>query len=74
MFDHGKHVDDVFLTKGRPVSGVKQVLLQLYLKAEEKCLKHKCHIQNNLNILYSDMTKARLMSDLDACFDSDLSQ
>lgn len=74
MFDHGEHVDDVFLTKRRPVSGVKQVLFQLYLKAEGKCLKHNRHIQNNLIILYSDGTKARLLSDLNACFDSNLSE
>lgn len=73
MFDHREHVDDVFLTKGRPVPGVKRVLPQLYLKAKEKSFERNRRIQRNLNISHSDVTIARLMSDLDACFGSDLS-
>lgn len=74
MFDHREHVDDVVLTKGRPVSGVKHVLPQLYLETEEKCLQHNSSVQKNLHISYLYMIITGLMSDLDACFDSDLSQ
>lgn len=74
MFDHREHVEDIFLTKGRPVPGVEHVLPQLYLQAEEKSFEHNSCIQENLNVSHSDVTTARLISDLDACFGSDLSQ
>lgn len=36
MFDHREHVDDIFLTKRRPVSRLEHILPQLYLNTEKR--------------------------------------
>lgn len=44
MFDHGEHVDNVFLAERRPVSGLEHVLPQLDLKQNKKDKAPPCNL------------------------------